>query len=44
MKDEMNALQTKCQELVSQARNERDTKIDECEELRMKVRIFVFAR
>lgn len=37
MKEEMKALHNRCQELVGQARGERDAKIDECEELRMKV-------
>ena len=35
--EEMKALQSRCQDLVSQARNERDMKVDECEELKMKV-------
>lgn len=37
MKEEMKGLHNRCQELVGQARGERDAKIDECEELRMKV-------
>ncbi|XP_057307127.1 centrosomal protein of 83 kDa-like [Hydractinia symbiolongicarpus] len=37
MREEMKALHNRCQELVGQARGERDAKIDECEELRMKV-------
>ncbi|XP_066930488.1 centrosomal protein of 83 kDa-like [Clytia hemisphaerica] len=37
IRDEIKCVQNRCQELVSQARQERDQKIDECEELRMKV-------
>ena len=37
VREEMKSLQHRCQELVSQARQERDQKIDECEELRMQV-------
>ena len=36
-KEEMKSLQSRCQELVSQARSERDLKIDECEELKLKI-------
>ena len=37
IKDEMKELQSQCQNLVAQARAERDQKVAECEELKLKI-------
>ena len=37
IKDEMKELQSQCQNLVGQARAERDQKVAECEELKLKI-------
>ncbi|XP_047128729.1 centrosomal protein of 83 kDa-like isoform X1 [Hydra vulgaris] len=37
LKDEMKMLESRCQELVALARNELNAKIEECEELKIKI-------
>lgn len=37
IREEMKSLQTQCQNLVAQARSERDQKVAECEELKLKI-------
>ena len=36
-REEMKKMQLQCQELITKARTERDSKIQECEELRSQV-------
>lgn len=40
-KEEIKEVQRQCQEIVTKARAEKDSKIQECEELRLQVKLII---